>query len=193
MTCIVALKDGDKCFIGGDSRGSSGHTGSLYKRPKVFKSFDCREILFGYTTSFRMGQILEFSEGLFDELSLTNGIDFKYMVKSFIPNIQDRFNSEGFETSVNGEKTGGNFIICVNDKIYNIQNDYSILEPSLNFTSCGCGEDFANASLFSTVGSKMTPIERIHLALKAASYFSEGVRGPFTIINTKDDEVITLD
>ena len=47
-------------------------------------------------------------------------------------------------------------------------------------------------SLHSTDGSNLTPVERIHKALKAAAEFSTGVSAPFYIVNTENNEIIEL-
>lgn len=55
MTCIVGLVENNKVYIGGDSAGVAGL--SLMKRAdeKVFKK---DEFIFGFTSSFRMGQLI---------------------------------------------------------------------------------------------------------------------------------------
>ena len=58
MTCIVAVTDGKKIVMGGDSAGVSGYSLTIRKDKKVFKRKDesGTEWLFGFTTSFRMGE-----------------------------------------------------------------------------------------------------------------------------------------
>ena len=56
MTCIVGIEHGGKVYIGGDSAGSDGHHLVIMAEPKVFKR---GRFLIGYTTSFRMGQLLQ--------------------------------------------------------------------------------------------------------------------------------------
>lgn len=57
MTCIIGIetKDG-KVILGGDNLGSDGHTSSLYAQSKIFKHSG---MIFGYTSSFRFGQLVE--------------------------------------------------------------------------------------------------------------------------------------
>ena len=57
MTCIVGLIDGNRVWMGGDSAGVSGLDITVRSDPKVFRNGD---FLIGFTSSFRMGQLLAF-------------------------------------------------------------------------------------------------------------------------------------
>ena len=61
MTCIIGYndKENDKLFMIGDSLGVGGLDVVLRDDPKVFHNGD---FLIGYTTSFRMGQLLRFAD-----------------------------------------------------------------------------------------------------------------------------------
>ena len=193
MTCIIGYKDGDKVYIGADSLGSNGYLGRINKNKKVFKLKDSANIIAGYTDSFRMGQILQYSKGLFDELSLLqNKINEEYMITKFIPTLQKKFSEGGFERNNNGEKKAGNFIVAVKDKLYEVQGDYSVLEPHEDFCAVGCGQDFAYGSLCTTKDMDIAITERIIKALESAEQCAVGVQRPFYIINTENDEVIEI-
>jgi hypothetical protein len=72
MTCIAGISDKETgiTYLGGDSLGSNGYSGAINKQHKVFHLQDTNEAIIGYTSSFRMGQLLMCGKGLFDELSL---------------------------------------------------------------------------------------------------------------------------
>ena len=54
---------------------------------------------------------------------------------------------------------------------------------STNFDACGCGEQYAMGAMhILDENKKMSPQEKIDIALKAAESYSAGVRGPFDII-----------
>ena len=61
MTCIVAVTDGQTVVIGGDSAGAAGQELRIRADPKVFL---VGSFAIGFTTSFRMGQILRYSAHL---------------------------------------------------------------------------------------------------------------------------------
>ena len=192
MTCIVGMLDKNGVsWLGGDSLGSNGYTGNVYKNKKIFKIKDSSEILVGYTSSFRMGQLLQYSSGLFDELSLLkNSIDEEYMVNTFIPNLKDLFYNGDF--GKDQSKEGGTFLISVKDKLYEVQCDYSILEPSSGYAAVGSGENFAKSSLYTTEGLDLNPVERITKALESAERFSVSVQRPFYIINSENDDIVEI-
>lgn len=186
MTCIIGLLSNGVSYMGTDSLGSNGYTGNVYKNRKVFKLDNNKDIMAGYTSSFRMGQLLQYSSNLFDELNLLkNNIDEKYMVNKFIPNVQKLFEEGKY-------KEGGQFLLSFKDKLYEVQCDFSVLEPKDGFSAVGCGEDFAKSSLETTKNLEMSPIDRISKALECAEKYSIGVRRPFYIINSENDDVVEI-
>jgi ATP-dependent protease HslVU (ClpYQ) peptidase subunit len=58
MTCIVGMVENGKVYIGGDSAGVSGFDYHIREDQKVFQNGD---MIFGFTSSFRMGQLLQYS------------------------------------------------------------------------------------------------------------------------------------
>lgn len=194
MTCIVGIfdKENDCTWIGGDSLGSNGYSKTLGAQAKVFRHDIFKNILMGSTTTFRHIDLLKYSEGLFDEIDLykKTELDHKYMVTKFIPNLKKIF-KEGF-SSEKIEDIGANFILCASNKLFEIQSDYSVLEPLSGFCSVGCGEQFAMGSLSTTKNMDLPAKERLILALEAAEQFSCGVQRPFTILNSKNEETITI-
>jgi hypothetical protein len=146
----------------------------------------------GSTSTFRHIDLLKYSENLFAELDFYKGteLDHKYMVTKFIPNLIKLFD-EGLK-SEKAEDRGANFIICANNKLFEVQTDYSILQPSWGFCSVGCGESVAMGSLYTTRDLDISIPKRIELALEAAEQCLCGVQRPFTILNTKDEKVITI-
>lgn len=188
MTCIVALVENGVVYMGADSLGSNGHTKTVRKDKKLFKLKDTDSALLGFTSSYRMGQLLMYASGLIDKRDEPN-IDHEYLVTKFIPNIIHLFENGGYNRNHSGEKKGWTFLLAYKDKLYNIQSDYQVGESSLNYDACGSGEDHALGSLHSTEGLDLTPQERIVKALKAAQEFGVGVQAPFYIMNTKDNKV----
>lgn len=58
MTCITAMVKGDHVWMAGDLMGSNGFTKKIYPDSKVFVN---GEFIIGYTSSFRMGQLLQYN------------------------------------------------------------------------------------------------------------------------------------
>ena len=194
MTCIVGFVENGVTWMGADSLCSNGRSVAIEKRPKAFHSKDSSDIVIGGTTSFRMLQLLQYSNGLFDELSLSkNQINHEYMVSKFIPNLQKLFSEGGFQRIDNGVKESGVFLLGYKDNLFKIQSDYSVLENETNYNACGCGKDFAMGSLKTTEGTGLPPEVKIRKALQAASVFSTGVAPPFIIVNTGNTDVIKFE
>ena len=58
MTCVIAIKNPDGSItLGGDKAASTEYDSRITTMPKIFKVGDFH---FGYTTSFFMGQILQY-------------------------------------------------------------------------------------------------------------------------------------
>ncbi|MBQ0087982.1 MAG: hypothetical protein KBT27_01445 [Prevotellaceae bacterium] len=197
MTCIVGFVDKktNTTWIGGDSMGSNGYTHSIQDGHKVFHNDTLKNVVMGATGSFRHIDLLEFSTNLFPEIDFYKKpqIDRKYMVNTFIPNVKDLFQSQVVtECDTN---RGGLFLVGVDGKLFEIQSDYSVLEPKDGYASVGCGEVAAMGSLYSTTKNckKFTPKEHILSALEAAEKCCMGVHRPFVIVNTKTNDIEVIE
>lgn len=176
MTCIVGIAKEGKVYIGADSLGSDGYVKDLYKQPKVFV---IDKFIIGYTSSYRMGQILERSwsppkrkEGVDDDLD--------YIIDSVIPSIRKSFKDGGYAEVENSRESGGFFLMGYNGRIFLVQNDFSVLEPVSGYTSTGSGEAFAKGSLYSTEHLKDVK-KRIKLAIEASAIHCTSVGLPVSI------------
>lgn len=176
MTAIVAIVEKGKIWMGGDSASMDvgSYSIDICKDSKVFINGN---FIIGFTSSFRMGQLLQYSLEVPDK---GHGVsDEKYMSTVFIDCVRECFKKGGYMTIENGVEKGGFFLVGYNKKLYEIEPDFHVRIPSNNYYVCGCGGDICLGSLFSTKGKE--PKERIKIALNAAARFSAGVRGPFII------------
>lgn len=198
MTCIIGFvdKQNDCVWMGADSLGSNGYTKSINTQHKVFHHDVFKNIVMGSTTSFRHIDLLKYSEHLFPELDFykEKEINHKYMVKTFIPNLITLF--QGNIYSESDTNKGANFLLGAKNQLFEIQSDYSVLAPERGFAAVGCGKDVAMGSLITTTryfSDNVNPVDHILFALRAASDYCCGVSGPFVIVNTMNDEVLTFD
>lgn len=176
MTCIVGYCDAGKVYIGGDSAGCSNYDIRMMQNKKVFIKGD---MIFGYTSSFRMGQLLQYSLNVPEHKSGKSDID--YLCSDFAKALTDCFKDNGFARISNNETQGGIFLLGYRGKLYRVENDYHISLRMDKFDACGCGEFYALGALKAIETVKMTAYQRIGKALQAAEYFSAAVRGPFVI------------
>ena len=183
MTCIVALKEKDKVYIAGDSLGTD--PSSLQKTVRLDeKVFIKNDMIFGFTSSFRMGQIIRYAFDIPERME--NIDDMQYLVGHFIPALIECFEHHGFlKKPEESEFMGGQFLLGYRGKIYDIQDDFQIGIPTLNYEAIGCGDDTAKGSMYTSekMDKKLTPKQRLTLALEAASEHSAGVAAPYVIMS----------
>ena len=163
MTCIIGFTDRQNgvSWIGGDSLGSDGYVKAAEMPAKVFRNEMFKNVLIGGTTTFRHLDLLKYSEDLFDEVDRYKNIeiDHKFMVKKFIPKVITLF-----KDGVIGEdekNRGGNFIVATPLRVFEVQSDYSVLEPELGICAVGCGREVAMGSLITTVEMDIPPQDKI--------------------------------
>lgn len=171
MTCIVGLVDNGNVYIGGDSAGVSGLSISIRADEKVFTN---GPFIMGFTTSFRMGQLLRYKFTL--SAQTIKQSDMEYLVTDFIDAARKCFRDNGFSDGT----TGGTFLVGYHGKLYTINSDFQIGIPADLFDAVGSGSDLALGAMHAT--QDQDPVKRINAALKAASAFNAGVAPPFRII-----------
>lgn len=179
MTCIVGIAADGVVVMGGDSAGVDTQSLGLQLRvqPKVFRNGD---FLIGYTTSFRMGQLLEHA---FTPPVRHVGQDvFAFMVADFVPAVRRCFEAGGWARAENGVNSGGVFLIGYAGRLFQIESDFQVGEALCGFQACGCGEALALGALHATRDGRLSLTERVARALYAAEAFSAGVREPFTVL-----------
>ena len=222
MTCIVGFLDkkNGRTYIGADSCGSNASVKRTRVDKKLFKLKDDLDALLGFTSSFRMGQLLMFAEGLTQyedyidkdseneecseecdckteletQMIKIENMDLEQMVTTFVPNVANVLLDGGFATQ-NGEGLeGGVFMFAHKDKLYRIDCDFQVEETEESYNACGSGEPYALGALNAIADNEdIDIVEKIHIALQAAAKFNPHVEGPFYIMNTANDEVIKFD
>jgi hypothetical protein len=179
MTCIVATTDGKTVWMGGDSLGASGYFCTLRKDKKVFVN---GEYIIGFTTSFRMGDLLKWSFVPPKMPKNEKNIE-KFMATKFITKVLKVFDKNGYGKNENNRKEGGEFLIGVRGKIFHVHGDYQMGLAAHDYDACGCGTELALGSLMTSKKLKVDkPEERLIMALEAAQMFGGGVREPWTIL-----------
>lgn len=186
MTCIVALINENKVFLGGDAAASDDKSGLIFQRtdPKVFK---VGQFGIGFVDSFRMGQILQYSwtPPIYKPTSGYRNLD-KFLRTRFVESVKESFKENGYGNQNPGTEDGdegGIFIITVQGagRIFTMDSDFHIGEADVQYMAEGAGQELALGSLYSTAQIK-TPRKRVRMALEAATKFNMSVRPPFTII-----------
>jgi len=176
MTCIIGLEQEGVVYVGADSAAA---TRSLdIRQTLVPKVFNNHNVIIGYTSSFRMGQLLQFMK-----IPKYDIVDEKYMVTKFVPAIRELFKEGGYSRIENNEEEAGEFIVGVKGNIYQIYSNFQVQRYADGVASCGCGEEYAYGAMRAL--EHLDPIDRITKSLEIASYYSGGVMAPFTVLKTK--------
>lgn len=179
MTCIVGFANDKIMLMGGDSAGVDKLDVVVRNDPKVFplRQEGGPDVLVGFTSSFRMGQILM---GLKVPRDRARGDPFCFMMARFVPAVRALFAREGFLMKENDREWGGKFLVGYRGKLFLIGIDFQVCDPADQYHAIGCGDNFALGAMdacFAKQGAD--PAESLMTAMKIAEKRSGGVRGPF--------------
>ncbi len=180
MTCIVALAHEGSVYMGCDSVGFETGTYFCMQRadPKIYIN---GPFMIGFTSSFRMGQLLGYSL-VVPPQSVDMSVD-KYINTVFIDAVRTCLKEGGVSTKEYDGEHGGTFLVSYRNRIFQVYDDYAVGESIFPFNACGGGTAQAVGSLYSTREyMRDNPRGRIHLALECAAQFSVSVRGPFLVL-----------
>lgn len=174
MTCIVGFVEGNTVWMGGDSAGVGGLDLTVRADAKVFRN---GPMLFGFTSSFRMGQLLRYALEIPDHDPRMD-VD-KYMVTTFVDAVRECLKSHGWAEKEKEQERGGHFLVGYKGRLFQVESDYQVGIALDGYDATGCGEQIARGALFAT--SHLSGRERIEMALRAAERCSAGVRAPFIV------------
>lgn len=178
MTCVVGLAHEGRVYIGADSQATDGRLQSIARKdPKVFQRDG---LVFGFTSSYRMGQILRYRLDV--PRRYTDESIEEYMHTRFIDAARRALKDGGYCTVSNNVETGGAFLLGIEGRLFHIEADFQIGEPELPFDACGCGDMIALGAM-TVLPPSLGPEERIRCAIQAAATHSAGVGGEVTVLH----------
>ena len=177
MTCIIAVAENGKVYMGGDSRVSTGSGYTRVKREK--KVFRIGEFLIGVSGSVRGDNLLKFS---LDVSKNTGEDDFKYMVTSVVPVLRELFKDAGHsEIDNNVEGVGNYLLIGYRGVIYNFSGDFQIDVYVEDFTAVGTGRPYALGAMEALSEKDILPELKIISALEIAGKYNAFVGAPYYV------------
>lgn len=177
---IVGLvADSGRVHLGGDSAGVSGLALQVRADSKVFRN---GPFVFGFTTSFRMGQLLRHS---LDPPRPPSRRLSRFMATTFVDAIRECLKAGGWAARNSDREEGGTFLVGVAGRLFEIADDYQVGERVDGYAAVGCGADVAHGALYATADLGMKPRRRLTVALAAAERFSAGVRGPYAFVASR--------
>ena len=180
MTCVVGLASDGEVWLGCDSAAGDANNSLQHVRGKLVRlalGQSSATVLLGYTTSFRMGQLLQHHVAL---PALTWRTDpEQYVIRQIVPVVRAAFRDGGWAKKDNEREQGGTFIVACKGRLFGVWDDFSVIEPTSGYEAIGSGRYEALGALYATEG--MAARERVETALRAAEHFNGTVRGPFVV------------
>jgi hypothetical protein len=173
------LENNKLCFCGDSAAVDNQYNIVTRSDEKVFK---IDNFLFGFASSFRMGQLLRFS--FYPPPKPEGKHDYDYMCTDFINEVRKCFGQGGYSRIECNEEYGGNFIVGFNKVIYDIGPDFQVGVIKDPFWAIGSGGKFALGACYAlnNASKKISLEEKLTLAMKAACEYSAAVREPFTCV-----------
>ncbi|MFI1972061.1 hypothetical protein [Streptomyces cinnamoneus] len=178
MTVIVGLVQSGRVYLGGDSAGVSGLRITVRRDPKIFRN---GPYAMGFTTSFRMGQLLHHAF----KAPMPKGDLDRFMSTVFVDRLRKCLKDGGWASKDSEQEKAGTFLVGVQGRLFAVYDDYQIAEPADGYAAVGCGDEFALGALHATESLNLKPRKRLVLALEAASHHSAGVSAPFTFVTAR--------
>lgn len=175
MTAIVGVAHGGKVYIGGDSSGMAGWETHVRADAKVFTN---GPYVMGFTTSFRMGQLLRYK--LAPPPHPEGESTDRFMVTTFVDAVRACLKDGGFAKADNGREEGGDFLVGYQGRLFEIDSDYQVGEFVNGYGAIGAGSQTALGALYAT--KDLAPRKRVLVALKAANRHNGAVCGPFNVV-----------
>lgn len=191
MTCIVAVTDGQKLVFGADSigLGPNPHR-QIRKDPKIFA---VGHFLIGFTTSFRMGQVLMHSEFPTPPMTVDADKALRFMVRELVPSAKGFLEAGGFTRSISETQPegyqetrhamGGTFIVGFDGHLFGVQADYSVAMLETPYMAIGAASLPALGALAATADLDLSLEERARLALEAAELHTKSCCRPFRFLH----------
>lgn len=187
MTCVVGYVASDgSVYVGADSFSGNPRTRNIVKNSKLIRLTAKRgrgkgaSLLIGYTSSWRMGQLLR---GQLKVPLWKKGVDvFDYLSVDFAEAIRQVFKDAGFANIKENEESGGYFLVAMDGRLFTVQGDYSVIESADGVDAVGAGEDFALGALHILTGVPgITPRLIVTMAIAAAEFLSPLVASPIHV------------
>jgi hypothetical protein len=177
LTVIVGLVHRKRVHLAGDSAGSDGHRLTIRRDPKVFTN---GPYAFGFTTSFRMGQLLHHA---FEAPHPEGDLD-RFMATTFVNAVRACLKDGGWARKDSEQEQAGTFLVGVHGRLFVLDSDYQVGEPADGYAAVGCGEELALGALHATAELALKPRERLSVPLRAATLHSAGVAAPYIYAKT---------
>jgi hypothetical protein len=135
----------------------------------------------GCAGSFRLADVVRYHLGT---IAVPSGDLHRYIAVDFVENLRDACKARGVSSVENNvEEVAGGILVGVHGRLFTIDEDFHVGEPSGGFAAIGCGFAAALGALHAT--PTVPPRRRLATALAAAERYNAGVRGPFHYVTVR--------
>jgi hypothetical protein len=191
VTCIVGLEHNGRVIIGADSAGVAGWTQRIRADSKVFvrsvlvADAPAEKMAFGFTSSYRMGDLLRYVVELPEAPRADKDHDERgWLVSALIPAIRAAFKEHGYQKVEHERAEGGTFLIGWRGGLYMVGGDYQVGRSASGFDATGCAEDEARGAMHVLNVGRLQPEQQIRRALEAAEALNAAIAAPFEVVST---------
>lgn len=190
MSVVVAMKSKNGVILGADSQitmGGVSKTSMCNSNYKIWHPNEYANIVIGSVGSVRELNIIKSTKDLIEEVRyIKKDIDFDYIVNDLVSKMRKTvIDKKAVEDDKKAFRFNNNYIIAIDDKLYQIQNDCSVIEID-SYTAIGSGSNEALACLHNNNGDVQ---ESVVNAVKSAIKNDIYVGGPVIVTNTNELKV----
>lgn len=190
VTCVVGVEyeeNGErKVLLAADSAATNDYTTQVVRGPKVFRVGD---LLIGFTTSFRMGQLLQYRLPHCLPKKAHEHLDpMEHIITNVIPAIIYALDDGRYIKDQNQRIEAGTYLIGCSGRLFEVSDGFGVCEWQDGYGAIGSGYQPALGAMFATyppVTAKATFGQATKMAyegLSAAVQFSGSCSRPFSII-----------
>ena len=190
MSVVVAIKEGNKVYLGADSQVTKGGTRTTLKNPNNYKVWKVRgtdNCVMGHVGNVRDANIVRLIDGLVTDYDIyRDRIGYEFVVKCIVPDIVSALKNAGFmKDDKHIDYMDSSYLFAYKDRLFMINTDLCVLEID-DYFAIGSGADQAVGSLLSTEGED--PKTRIIKAIKASAASDIYVDYPIIFVDTETTE-----
>lgn len=171
MTCIVGLITESQLIFGADSLVTTDSDAKFTLSDK--KIFKKGKFLFGFCGSLRYGQLIKHKYPM-PTYSPTRDIE-SYVHRVFLPDLHSFLAAHTYQKL---ECPLFEFLVGIGDRIFIVSDDFSVVSTPSPYQAIGSGSQYALGALFASQDNT-NHVERLTVALQAASKYSQSVAEPF--------------